>query len=401
MYQFLFSALFFWSQLAGAVNVNPGEKLGSIKVTLPDVAALAPLSAKFKKENVSISITINKVTTALNFDKVSAIAANEGCLQVAYSVDQISYKAVQCGIKIEEKKLTTIPLTALKLFWDQTQIATELGPQPTFILKATDAQASITMQPFSPAEKWNQDMLYILPAMNVSVELSHEQVGMIYQNIVSLKPGQIEQSIVNIKKDIRATLFIDFVDGAPTYDVGQAANYVVANFRTAPAGQHYPDVSDRLWYFSSGFSVNNGSPDDWNGIINWYKFQLSGQSQKILAYPLANANDFYEVNVNEQIVPVTLTAGKETRIPVATVNVNDYKSGLPGTFKLFTEDTAGFTEAKFASTNNPTGFMKKEFNTKSSLFLPYGRIYRLDFFISDATLTKSLQDQVTLDLTKE
>lgn len=136
---------------------------------------------------------------------------------------------------------------------------------------------------------------------------------------------------------------------------------------------------------------------------NYYKFAPSGESQTIRAYPLKNLKTFYyEVSINEHLTFPVIEIGKTVRIPVATINVHNYKSSLQGQYIVYSDkNEKGKLEEYFPKKLRSEYVENISFPTETSLFFPFGYTFRLDFYAKDDVEQNVLQDQVVVDLTHE
>lgn len=386
----LLSAVLLAGPLAFATDITPEEKLGKLIVTMPDLTGV-PVSA-FDKSYLNVTFRVDKKGSALTLGKENTVAAGNGCLEVAY---YNRYVATQCDIEIKEKQLTTVPLAGLELSWDWTALIADLGPQPVFQLKSADKVTTVSFL-LNPAKQVDTGKILILPVMTLNLEFTHAHTGVLHTENVVLAPSKVNKFLIT-PKDVRATLFLDFIHGKMTYP-NATSNYMAVAYRSSFP---MPGYSSLPYGYMVGAAPG---PKQLDSLENFYQLAMDGSGQKLKIYALnPNITQFvYQVIVNEHVVPVKPVAGQSIRVPIATVNVNDYKTNVPGTFKVFTDKSQRVEPLMLPEQDyNIRGVKEKTFNTKTSLFFPIGYNFRFDFYIQDSVGRQTLQDQVYLDLTKE
>lgn len=378
------------SSSAFAVDVTPTEKLGKLTVLPADAKKL---DSSFDLQKLQLRFIVDSTDNAMKLGIANDVAAGQGCLQVQY---QGVYVATQCGIKIEDKKLTTVQLSAIKYTWDVKALRADFGPQPVIGLSTQDANHTLDAK-LNPASPSDQKVLMI-PAMNVTVSLASYETGVLHQQASTLAAGDVIEEKIKTP-ELRGKLFLDFIHGKPTFNADIAPNFITANFRSQPLDDRHPRTPLNINSVPVGsFPYSNGGP------VNYYKFATTGDSQAIYAYPLRRdlPNYYYEVSINEQVIKPVLEANKTTRIPVATLNVFHYRSDVPGVFKVYSDHSVKGTLKEQMHPSNPPHYLQETyFPTNSSLFFPIGSMFRLDFYLKDDFGRNTLQDQVTVDLTHE
>jgi hypothetical protein len=392
----------FSSSVALATDIRPVEKLGQLQVTLP--ADTPQLDANFKLAYLNLVFRVGGTQTKLQIGKENLVAAGEGCLDVTY---QTVYQATQCGVKIEEKKLTTVALSAVKFAWSQQSLASDFGPQPVFYFSTADLDRtfSATFNPIHPSAELS---VFVIPAMTVRIDLQHDETGSLYQTSIKTAPGTAAVETIQTP-ELRGAVLLDFIGGKPVFDTEKSYNFLAAVYRdnqVAKGESHLPPA-----FTAQDPGAQSGETQSRRYFINYYKFATDGINQTVYAYPLKTPNAFgtyYELSINEHIVPLILQAGQTTRVPVATLNVHHYKSNLAGFYRVFSDYRQKGLLAQVLTPVQTTGYsylpyklVDMVYPTETSLFYPIGYNFRLDFYITDATGRTTLQDQVPVDLTHE
>lgn len=383
---------------AFARDVVPVEKLGQLQILDVDTSKL---DGSFVYGRLDIKFLIDNSSTNLKLAEANDVAAGLGCLELTYKDTSYRpvYTASQCGIKIEEKKLTTIRLAAVKFSWDVSNYVTGVGPQPGFSFVTRDANYKFSGPVLNPAKSTDQNTIFVIPAMNLELNLVHPDTGVLHSQTVALSSG-VASNVAIVTKDLRGQILLDFIDGSPTFNADLAPNYITASYRheNERAGlSRAPSNINEVAVGSYPYAVDD--------MLNFYSFSKSGKSQSIYAYPVkpGASSYFYEVAINEHVIKPVIETGKVTRIPVATLNVHHYKSSIPGEYVVFSDKRIKGTMEEYqhrrSGENRYLG--RTSFPTQTSLFFPIGFTFRFDFYITDDTGRKTLQDQVLVDLTHE
>ncbi|WP_413289450.1 hypothetical protein [Bdellovibrio sp. HCB337] len=383
---------------AFARDVVPVEKLGKLQVL--DVNT-STLGGSFDVSRLVIKFRIDNNLTNLKLAEANDVAAGQGCLEVTYKDKNGNafYTASQCEVKIDEKKLTTVQLAAVKFSWDVSNYHTDVGPQPGFSFMTRDANYKFSGPVLNPAKGADLQTIFVIPAMNLEVNLVHPDTGGLHSQTVALSAG-VASEVPIVTKDVRGQILLDFIDGSPTFHADFAPNYITASYRQRSERSglsRAPSIISEVGVGSYPYAVDD--------MMNFYNFSEEGKNQTLYAYPVkpGSSSYFYEVAINEHVIKPVVEAGKVTRIPVATVNVHHYKSNIPGEYVVFSDkNVKGQMEEHQHRAGGRSPYVgQKSFPTNTSLFFPIGFTFRLDFYITDDTGRKTLQDQVLVDLTHE
>ncbi|WP_413290942.1 hypothetical protein [Bdellovibrio sp. HCB337] len=376
---------------AFAKDVTPEEKLGQLEIKSIDISKLSTI---FDLKNFSMKFYVDDKSKSVDFDLANTVAAGTGCLEVIYRDSSGPvYEARQCNILVEEKKTTHLQLAAIKYTWNADQYKTEFGPQPLFTFSAADASNVLRLyRGISSSDPYGQPVL-LIPAMPVLANLYHEHTGTLFSKTTVIKSGTLQTETLDTK-ELRGIITLDFIDGKPKFpETESTRNYLHATYwKREPYDER-----------ESHAPLNNSS------AYNYYEFKTDGTSQSIRAFPLLKGvkDATLEVSINEHLIKPTLSAGQTIRIPVATLNVNDYRSNLPGTFKVYSSKNqrsgvlAEHLHPYIHNFYSQPSLRETYFPTKTSLFFPIGHLLRLDFYAIDDLGRNTLQDQIKVDLTKE
>jgi hypothetical protein len=387
-------ALLLLGAFAEARDVVPDEKMGQLQVLNVHHGDWQPVA---DKSVFDFTFIIDKARAEIDLDKVNDVAAGVGCLTIDYRGRYGKYKASQCGIRIDEHKLTTVQLGAVKFTWDLENFAADFGPQPVFNFSTTESDRSFIgfLNPADPGHL--KENFFLIPPMTLTRTLSHDATGVLFQDKIAVNAdmASIEQMP---SQDFLGQILLDFFDGKPSFDTRAPRNVIVASYganNTQGNKAHAPAYIEEK-------SLGRQNAED--GRYNFYKFSVLGENQTVHAYPLLpNAkNAAYEVSINEHVIIPVLEPGKVFRIPIATLDVHNYKSSLPGKYKVYSDRDQKGVLAEYKP--KMKGYRNLEsvlFPTETSLFFPIGHTFRLDFYATDDLGRDTLQDQVLVDLTHE
>ncbi|MBS1969651.1 MAG: hypothetical protein JSU04_05065 [Bdellovibrionales bacterium] len=389
------------SSAAFATDIRPDEKLGQLQVTLPKNTD--QLDSKFNPKYLNLVFRVGGTETKLQIGKENLVAAGEGCLDVAYGA---VYQATQCGVKIEDKKLTKVALAAIRFAWNKEALAADFGPQPIFYFSTTDQQRQLLAQ-FNPSHLSEELSVFVIPDMTVAIELQHDETGSLYKT--SVKAIADTAAVETIQPpELRGALLLDFIGGKPVFDTEKSFNSLAVVYRDNQVAKDESHLPPSFMARDEGSQFADAQSKRY--FINYYKYAADGVNQTTYAYPIKQKNPwgtYYELTINEHVLPLSLTAGQTTRIPVATLNVHHYKSNLPGFYRVFSDYKQKGILSQVLTPVNVSGYsdlyklLDVVYPTETSLFYPIGYNFRLDFYITDATGRTTLQDQVNVDLTHE
>jgi hypothetical protein len=378
-----------------ATNIYPVEKLGQLQVFAPD---LSGLNGVFNPAKLRMEFTVDSKVASIPMSKVNDVAAGVGCLKINYTGNYY-YSASQCGIKIEEKKLTTIRLSAVQFSWDINQFNIDFGPQPEFSFSSKDANR-IFQVTLNPMIAEYQKLIFLIPSMTIQTSFMHPDTGVMFTQSNIVSESQATALLLQPPQELRGFVQLDFVDGKPTFETLKDRNYIAANDRKSEPNYSYSYLPSNYSSLPNGFSQINDS-----FLNNIFKFGFNAENQKIKAYPILSSvkNRYYDLAINEHSVRLSLESGKTVRVPIATLNVHHYRDNQPGTFKVFSDKTkrGSLVEHRHPDEQSTWRVSETFFPTNSSLFFPIGHNYRLDFYIVDDLGRNTLQDQVAVDLTHE
>ena len=203
----------------------------------------------------------------------------------------------------------------------------------------------------------------------------------------------------NPAEDIRSAIEIKFIDGPSKYPLTRG-DYVVLKWgEVSPHLKNYTRAPHYL-FSSEAFGVNH--PNSTDKTINFYRVSESAQAQKIRVFPASEIENGLQIVVNELERKISVKPNETTKFEVVTVNINHYDSGIDGSFNisLITKDNNGNEKLLDIKPFRPSyGNLLNVFRpTEASIHLLPDASYFLDFYITDALGTKSLQDEIQLDL---
>ena len=363
-----------------AKDVKPVERMGQLQVSIPDLAT----ELDFNIRAVSMSFDIENKATPIEVGRVANVLAGTGCLKISSA----NYSVEKCGIVINEKALTVVRLGSLKLTWDPTMYAVDVGPDPKFSLGSTDKTLKITAT-LIPASAHHLKHVFLLPSGPLSLHLANPDTGVLYQQVISISENT--HAIVPVSApDLRRILAVDFIDGKPSYMVS-LSDMAVAYNCVRGTGSSYPrlELNARTAKPGKGFVNSN---------CNFFRLAATGQSVSLKAYPLPQNK--YDVVINEHVISTKLDQ-PVTSIPVATINVHHFDSSRAGLFKVVSNRSADGKMAEVYFPPPNLDYLTEWWGaTQTSVFLPYGFKYRFDVYATDDLGRKKLQDQIEMDLTK-
>ncbi len=390
----LFISLMSLSAVAG--DVKPGEKLGTLIVTAPP---------GFSLNNANVYFRIDNVSSAVKLGVENKVAAGTGCVEVKYD-QKYKYEASYCAVVINEKATTTVELAALRLSWDPKMFDVDFGPIPDFLFSTGDTVRKIQGK-FKPYGIPLNEVALLLPAMMVNMDLFHPHTGVLSKQSIALSDGRVTDFPIQLS-ELRGTLHVHFVDGAPTFDT---PDILKGNFAAIYQLQPNSDTSVTELPPSIRTSAEgrggrrDGSWED-RYVFNHFKFSTNGADQELKAFPVIlsreNSSAFLGISLNEFTIPVNLKSGQILNFSVATLNVYHYKSNLPGEFEVFAnldKRSNDLVRIRFPSAWGSDYKGPMRVPTQKSIFVPYGFKYRLDFYAKDELGRVTLQDQIMQDLT--
>ncbi|MBC87640.1 MAG: hypothetical protein CL677_10735 [Bdellovibrionaceae bacterium] len=379
---------------AFANEVNPTERLGRLKISIPDPVFL---SYRIELDKLSFHFSIDGQTKQFQLDEVQDVAAGRGCLNIRYR-GAYYYRVDYCGVVIEPLQLKELKLSSFNPFWDDEFYDVDFGPEVK--IKLSSVEENITFETIiDPRFARSVSHFYILPAGEVKLEEVHPDVADLHSRTYDVPEGR-RSSGNFIVPDTLGTVDVKFVDGAPRYEMIDN-HYMLINYRANPWIDGYSRVSIEATRIEEG---QNTSSIGW--VPNFYRLNHSGRRVILKARSLRERPGLsYEFSANEQAVDFKLHPGQRTVLNVATINVNHYDTEREGKFYMnhildSTEDT--YKRILMPKVRGESVILKSVFlNTQRSLFLPMGSTYRFDFFAVDDLGRNTLQDQVVVDLTEQ
>ncbi|MCB0419413.1 MAG: hypothetical protein KDD61_00340 [Bdellovibrionales bacterium] len=391
-----------FASLSFAVDVNPRDDLGQIRVELPKLNP-SDLGVKdFKPEKVHLIYEIAGKRTQLAVGKTYDVAAGQGCLSVSYS-QQVSSNFKNCKVTIYKKQKTEILLSAIALDWDRDQLEVHVGPQASFNLIDEDSTYHLTIPP-----NYKEVPFFIVPAGKFSVKFnSRIMVLADQQQSQMITPGRYLNWNVT-PQDRRRTIMLNFEDHPKKFSAidGNHVFVLERNVQTEnwSRDSYFPygnDVARRLLPGNSGFGEY--------GVTTWYMADPVKKGTMIKAFPLGSKSEaVYEIVVNN--IPHKVGTLENTNVftfNVVTLNVHNFiDKSRQGTFKVFQKGAVyrGGVDHKtgMRQVKKPDYYSGRLFDsyfyTESSLDLPRGFVYVLDFYLDDDLGRKTRQESIEVDL---
>lgn len=397
----LFCSLFLLSSLALSKDVTPKEKLGSLRVVIPDTSNLdIKLKRALDVRYFKFEYQSGNKTLAVEPGKTYEVSAGSGCLIM--SNVKFNFRLKNCNLVIAEKSLKEYQMGAFIPTWNSEMFKVDFGIRPIIRIAQENEQPFWSLYPYPKSNSMNPlataDMdfaSYIFPGQYLMDIAGHG-----YRMDFSVHAEHINTIDMTPDKDIRSSIVVNFLDAPPKFKFAQG-NYVVLKWgKSKGSSKEYTLAPHQLFRFTN-FGVNNTSAS--NPTINFYRLSKFNETNSLKVFPASAENNQLQIAVNEFEKVIQILPEETVSFDVVTLNINDYESGVKGTFDIsrLVEDKLGLFEAftiyPFAE---GYGYFYNSTvrDTQASMHLLTDSSYLLDFYVTDDLGVQSKQDTIQIDL---
>ena len=405
-FRFLFFAIFQimfigFEFSASAINVVPDNKLGRLIVKKVSAIGLPLAPNPYNGAETRLTFYIPRVDgvedpNPINLDREISVAAGSGCL-IVYSLFPHQYRFKKCGIEIKPQKLTEITLKGFQLNWDVDKFKADVGPRPELTLTNLNANLEILdLAAIRLDDSTKNGVIFWTPETEIGYSIGHKAYGILEEHALNWNNQDFLIYTVVPEQEYRATLTLNFKESEARFPINQYNDLVVRS-----AVRIYEDSESLSNYIHSpGWQRKFGALNDF-----FYKFQNTGKTQSIKMYiygtqPQQYTPVYYYMSINEHRVPLNLTAGSYTQVPVATINLHSLNTSggqqRPRVRLLSNQqNTETFREVTLYGDRYKD---KVEHETPTTFYFPYGYKYRFDYYLKDDLGRNSLQTSEIVDL---
>lgn len=399
-----------------AADVIPSDNFGTLRLTLPQDSRIPKDLAEKTFFSFKIATTTPLGPNDFVYNGIQAqigdvrVPVGTGCLFIedkALMGVGNGYKNwfQVCGIEIKKNQITTQELSVVNILIDWNKLKTDVGPTPTFTFWTDSLNKRLDIDSVKNAGP------RIAPEIQVNASLADPSMGLLWQR--SFKVEKNAYHVLDFAlPEMRATVQVDFADGAPKLPVKYGSG--------RPGTAFSNRLSLQFGSYAKNESKDLSSTDILQGYFkNELDFPMDGRSITYKVFPVKQ--DASWKNGNGKIVPVrydlkingllvtlsNLISNKVTSVPVATLNVYSFHQNIPGTFEVtYSNDNSesknllNLLDFEVCQSQYSCSRTAEEMATQVSLFVPYGYKYDFKFYEKDLAGARLFQDQAQVDLTQ-
>ncbi|MEM7647324.1 MAG: hypothetical protein AAF203_10475 [Pseudomonadota bacterium] len=378
------------TSFAQADVITPEEEFGQVSVSVPDEKIYQ--AKGFTKPDFNIWITNEKgnaikVNPGTSYD----VIAGEVCITVRSGVIQTQ----RCGLTVAKDQLTTITTAAVGFYRDPSVTKVDFGF--TDRVQFQIGKAPLSVLSFTGAGKYRT---YLVTG-SMPVEAKYTAPDILTDQVFGLKTLK---SLDLTTLDVTPADRVAKIKVLKTERKFQASKENYASLLIRRYSSFDPANSKNHGYHSRKIF---GQSDIKRVQIQSARVLPLRRDRAFRLFPLT-AKDLkdYRIEFTVNGVPefIEPSPGQTTELEVKTIGVAHFKDKGPGFYKIYQLDptvadpTKNQIEVKIPSRGG-YGFLRDSSRpTETGIDLPYGHLYRFDFFIEDNFGTLSLEDSAEVDL---